>query len=103
MKVVWTEQALERLQEIEDYISRNSPETAVRFVAKLIERGDALARFSKSGRQVPELGSSDLREILEGHYRIVYRTHAHRIEILTVFEGHRQIPIGDIPLKKTRG
>ena len=100
LKVVWTEQALERLQEIEDYISHNSPETAMRFIEKLLARGDALKRFSRSGRQVPELGSSELREFLEGNYRIVYRVCSRRIEILTVFEGHQQLPVGDIPPRK---
>lgn len=99
MKVVWTEQSLERLQEIEDYISRGSPDTAIRFVTRLVERGNALSRFPRSGRRVPELEADDLREVIEGDYRIVYRASAHRVEILTVFEGHRQLPVGDIPSK----
>jgi addiction module RelE/StbE family toxin len=96
VKVVWTEQALERLQEIEDFISRDSPEAAVRFIDKLIQRGDSLARFPAVGRQVPELGLSVIREIIEGSYRIVYRVTPERIEILTAFEGHRKLPADDI-------
>ncbi len=97
MKVVWTEQALERLQEIEDFISQDSPQTALRFIEKLISRGVALKTFSRLGRQVPELGSNDIREVLEGKYRIVYRITAQRLEILTVFEGRHQFPSDDIP------
>lgn len=96
MKVVWTEQALERLQEIDDFISQDSPERAARFIAKLLERGDGLAPYPSAGRQVPELGSNAIREILEGNYRIVYRLTRERVEILTVFEGHRLLPEGDI-------
>lgn len=99
MKVVWTEQALERLQEIEDFISQDSPDRAARFVAKLLERGDSLTPFSAVGRQVPELGSNVIREILEGNCRIVYRLIKARIEILTVFEGHRLLPASDITPK----
>lgn len=99
MKVVWTEQALERLQEIEDFISQDSPDRAARFVAKLLERGDSLTPFPAVGRQVPELGSYVIREILEGNYRIVYRLTQERIEILTVFEGHRLLPANDITPK----
>ncbi len=96
MKVVWTEQALERIQEIEDFVSQNSPDRAMLFVAKLIERGDSLAPFPHLGRRLPELGSSEIREVLEGNYRIVYRITHERIEIITVFEGHRQLPTQDI-------
>lgn len=96
MKVVWTEQALERLQEIEDFIAQDSPARAARFVAKLLKRGDSLTPYPAVGRQVSELGSNMIREVLEGNYRIVYRLAHERIEILTVFEGHRLFPSGDI-------
>jgi len=99
VKVVWTEQALERLQEIEDFISSDSPDRAARFVAKLLERGDKLTAFPVVGRQVPELGSNAIREVLEGNYRIVYRLTPERIEILTVFEGHHLLPANDITSK----
>jgi len=99
VRVVWTEQALERLQEIEDFISSDSPERAARFIAKLLERGDSLTSFPAVGRQVPELGANAIREVLEGNYRIVYRLTHERIEILTVFEGHRLLPADDITPK----
>lgn len=96
MRVVWTEQALERLQEIDDFISQDSPARAARFIAKLLARDDRLTPFPSAGRQVPELGSNAIREVLEGNYRIVYRLTSERIEILTVFEGHRLLPADDI-------
>jgi len=89
MKVIWTEQAFQRLSAIEDYIARDNPEAAQRFIARLIERADALAKFPSLGRLVPEMPRGQLRELLEGHYRIVYRVHRKSVEILTVFEGHR--------------
>jgi toxin ParE1/3/4 len=94
--VVWTEQALERLQDIEDFIAYNNPETAIRFIDKLIQRGEELVSFPESGRQVSELASNQIREVLEGNYRIVYRIKPDRLEILTIFEGHRQLPLEDI-------
>ena len=44
MKVVWTEQAWERLAEIEAFVARQHPEAAARLVDWLIARGEALAR-----------------------------------------------------------
>jgi toxin ParE1/3/4 len=46
------------------------------------------------GRTVPELPESKLRELVEGNYRIVYRVRRKTVEILTVFESHRQLPRG---------
>lgn len=45
-----------------------------------------------AGRQVPELGRDDIREVLVRGYRIVYRVGPNGIDILTVFEGHRLLP-----------
>jgi len=92
MKVVWTRQAFVRLAEIEDFIALDSPAAAEAHTAKLIARAEALAQFPEMGRLVPELVGSDLRELIEGSYRIVYRIRARRIEVLTVFEGHHLLP-----------
>ncbi len=89
MKVTWTEQAWERLIEIEVFVARDDPEAATRLVDGLIERGNALARYPDRGRRLPELPKSGLRELIVGSYRIVYRRGAETIEVLTVFEGHR--------------
>ena len=70
------------------------------FVSKLLGRGDSLDAFPNAGRQLPEVGSTEIREVLEGNYRIVYRIARERIEILTVFEGHRQFPAQDITPKR---
>jgi hypothetical protein len=34
----------------------------------------------------------DIRELIEGNYRIVYQVFADRLVILTVFEGHQLFP-----------
>ncbi|NUM74661.1 type II toxin-antitoxin system RelE/ParE family toxin [candidate division KSB1 bacterium] len=89
MKVVWTKEALEQLVEIEAFIARGSSARANEFVERLIKRGQSLARFPYRGRIVPEFSQPEIREIFEKSYRIVYRIHKARVEILTVFEGHR--------------
>lgn len=91
MQVVWTEQAFERLKEIKEYIMTygGSFLNANRLVEKLIERGDSLSVFHKRGRIVGELSQEDIRELVEGNYRIVYRVRLSKVEILTVFEAHR--------------
>lgn len=99
MKVRWTNQAFTRLAGIEDYVATDSPTAAQRLVARLVRRASTLARAPNLGRRVPELPGSDLRELIEGNYRIVYRVRPPRIEILTVFEGHRSFPLAEVDTK----
>ena len=89
MRVIWTEQAWERLLEIERFVARDDPRAAARLVDRLIDRGDALAEHPDRGRRLPELPNSGLRELVIGNYRIVYRRTPSAVVVLTVFEGHR--------------
>jgi plasmid stabilization system protein ParE len=100
VRVRWTDQALARLADIEDLVAADDPAAALALVVRLIERGESLAEFPRRGRRVPELPESGLRELVAGNYRLVYRARAGRVEILTVFEGHRLPPWEDLPPTK---
>jgi toxin ParE1/3/4 len=91
VKVVWTTEAFRKLDEIESFIAQDTPKRASAFIDLLLEKGDLIGSFPDMGRIVPELSRSEIREILVGNYRIVYRRTAAHIEILTVFEGHRSL------------
>ena len=93
MKIKWSHEALERLIEIEEYISKDSPARAIQFVDQLIEQAELLSGKPRMGRTVPELASPDIRELIFKKYRIVYRLKINSIEILTVFEGHRMLRV----------
>lgn len=92
MKVVWTEEASRRLEEIETFIAMDSPSRAAQFVDRLIEAAEKIGAFPYRGRVVPEFASHPIRELLVRRYRIVYLIKSRHIEILTVFEGHQQFP-----------
>lgn len=95
MKIIWTKEALERLIEIEDYISKDSPERAARFVDKIVDHAELLSNNPQLGRMVPETANSIIRELIFKKYRIVYRLKKDTIEILTVFEGHMLLRIDE--------
>jgi plasmid stabilization system protein ParE len=42
MKIFWTKEALLRLQEIEEYISRDNPTFAIEFVEKVISTTETI-------------------------------------------------------------
>ena len=89
MKVFWTKAALHRLQEIEEYISKDNAAAAISFADKLILLSETLSDNSGKGRIVLELSLDNIRELIHKNYRIVYLVKKNSIDILTVFEGHR--------------
>jgi plasmid stabilization system protein ParE len=97
VKVVWTDQALARLVAIGEFVAQDGPTAAQRLVASLVDRGDSLARLPRRGRPLPGHEQAGLRELIDGNFRIVYRTRGDTVEILTVFERHRLLPEEDLP------
>lgn len=72
MKVHWTETAEKHLDALHDYIAQNSSEYAKRMVDRLTSRSQQISAFPLSGRRVPEYNIDQIREVIEGSYRIIY-------------------------------
>ena len=96
MKLFWTETAKQDLLSIKRYIAIDSPIAAKRWVKRLRERARNTLHTPLAGRAVPELSREDIRELIEGNYRIVYQVFADRLVILTVYEGHQLFPEGKV-------
>jgi plasmid stabilization system protein ParE len=96
MKLVWSPLALQRVSEIAFYIARDDPDAADRWVVSVFERVEQVRDFARSGRRVPEVGRVDIRELLYGNYRIIYRIEPKRIAILTVRHGSQLLPVDEI-------
>ncbi len=92
MRVIWSYESLKDLDSIYEYIARDSRIYAQRTVDKIIRRGDQISCFPNSGRKVPEMNRPDIREIIEGSYRVIYHVKENETEILTVFHGARLFP-----------
>ncbi len=92
VKVVWTDSAIQDINDIGEYIAKNSIRYAEITVQELFESVDILANHPKLGIIVPEFDSEFIRQLLKGNYRIVYQlVDEHRIDILTVHNGARLI------------
>jgi plasmid stabilization system protein ParE len=86
----WASEAADDLQAIHEYIARNSVHYAQAVCADIVAAVDQLARYPQLGRMVPEFQRAELRELLVGSYRIVYRvTSDDVVEVATVFHGAR--------------
>lgn len=92
MKLFWTETAKQDLQAIRRYIAADNPTAAKQWIERLRERARNALHSPLAGRKVPEFSRDDIRELIEGNYRIVYQVFADRLVVLTVFEGHQLFP-----------
>lgn len=100
MQLVWTREALEQLLEIEAFIARDSPDRAAKFIEQMVDYAEkSLPDNPHLGRVVPEVAHPEIRELLFRNYRIVYRLNGKRLEILTVFEGHRLLPMDAVDFR----
>ncbi|BCU13540.1 MULTISPECIES: type II toxin-antitoxin system RelE/ParE family toxin [Microcystis] len=91
MKVFWTETAVNHLSAIYNYISQNSPQYAQRLVERLTRRSEQIANFPFSGRLVPEFETEQIREVIEGSYRIIYYIKPEQIDVIAVLHAARNI------------
>ncbi len=87
--ILWSPRAEADLKEIRAFIEVDSPAWADLTVRRLVAAVERLHTFPDSGRIVPERQSPDLREIVSGNFRIVYRRKPAVAEIVTVFRGSR--------------
>ena len=94
-KLAWTARARKDLLDIGDFIAIRSPVTAVSFTKELMDAVEVLRDRPNIGRVVPELSREDIRELIHENYRMVYRVLDTAIHVLTVFEGHRLLDLGE--------
>lgn len=92
MKVHWTARAEIRLDAIHAYIAQENPAAGLRIAQRILQRSSQIAEFPASGHRVPDYDRNDVRELIEGNYRIVYRLLDDRIDVLTVMHCAQLLP-----------
>ncbi|MCK5057639.1 MAG: type II toxin-antitoxin system RelE/ParE family toxin [Candidatus Aminicenantes bacterium] len=94
MEIEWTEPALNDMEEIRDYISRDSKFYAKRLIDNIFSSIEKLSDFPEIGRYVPEIKDKNIREIFFYPYRIIYRIEDEYVLILSVIHGARDLSKG---------
>lgn len=90
----FTPKALEKINQIAEYISQDSESWAKQFVKRIFERTELLKAQPKLGRIVPELGEENIRELIFGNYRIVYRLISEeQIDVITVHHSAQRFKL----------
>ncbi|SFQ03435.1 type II toxin-antitoxin system RelE/ParE family toxin [Parafilimonas terrae] len=93
--ITWTENALNDIDNIASYISKDSEFYAKQFVRKLIDATLKLERFPEIGGTIRELPQSNYKQILFKKYRIIYRIENDKIYIITVHHSARLLENND--------
>ena len=89
VEIRWSLQAVEDVEEIVKYISRDSEHVARLYAKKIFDTVHRLKSFPRMGKIVSEVNSENIRELRLGTYRIIYRITHEIIEVLTVFHSAR--------------
>ena len=66
-------------------------EYAKRMVDRITRRSQQIADFPFSGRKVPEYDIDQIREIIEGPYRIIYHIKPDQIDVVAVIHVARDV------------
>jgi len=96
MKVIWSPLAIERIEEIFDFISYDKPSAANKWIDYIFDKIDLLKSNPEMGPLVPEIEAPSIRELILGNYRIIYRCTGDIIRILTGRNCRQQLSVKDI-------
>lgn len=93
MKLVYTEEAIEDLKRLREFIAINNPSAAIRIGTELVGKIELLSDFPKIGTPVEIAPVPDtVRDMFFGKYVVRYSVHTSAIIILRVWhslEGER--------------
>ncbi len=88
-QIKWSPRSASNLEEICDYIAKDSEYYARLFAKRIIAIIKDVPKFPKAGRIVPGYEDENLREKVYQNYRIVYRLKGDIVEIVAICHGAR--------------
>ena len=90
-EIIWSEPALEELEQIAEYIALSNPYAASDLVKRIFQVVDRLQEFPESGRIPPELPTFNYREVVVDPCRVFYRAEGDMIYVAHVLRQERDI------------
>lgn len=94
VQINWTDDAKDDLNNIFQFISKESEYYAELTIVKILERVDMLYNNVNIGKIIREKQDSKFREILYKQYRVMYKViDENRVDILNVFHAARNFDL----------
>ena len=90
MKLIWAPRAITRAAEIAAYVAQDRPGAARKWIDALFAAVATLKAHPRRGRKVPEVNRPEIRELIHGAYRIIYRQDPRRVVVLTIRHGRQR-------------
>lgn len=94
-EVLLTDDAVEDLLQLDEYLSKNdSPEKADYVIGKIEESLNKLSHFPDRGtypKELSALGIREYREIFFKPYRIIYRIFGKKVYVYLIADGRRNM------------
>ncbi|XOZ35038.1 type II toxin-antitoxin system RelE/ParE family toxin [Halomonadaceae bacterium KBTZ08] len=88
MKLVYTDEAIDDLKRLREFIAVHNPLAAARVATELVSKIELLPDFPKMGTPVEMAPVPDsVRDMVFGKYVVRYSVHASAIIILRVWHG----------------
>ena len=89
--IVWSEDAINSIQHIYDYIHSKSPQNAEMVIETLFTIGEELAIFPEKNPIDPIFKSESIRFFPKWNFKIVYKIEPSRIFIIDVFSTRQNL------------
>ncbi len=90
-QVTWTESAWTDIEEVADYIAKDSQHYAGAFIREVRDAARSLAHLAERGRTVPEFNDPLIRELIVKSYRLIYKVTSRTTYILGFIHGARDL------------
>lgn len=90
-EIIWTEPALNDLDNIAEYIAVSNLVAAKKLVKEFFAKAEILEEYPKSGKSVPELPSLNYRELYVKPCRIFYKFEDNKAFILHVMRHEQDL------------
>ncbi len=67
MRIVWSPLAIDRATEIADYIAKDKPSAAEKWINTVFSKVEQLQSSPEIGRIIPEINNSQFRDLIYGN------------------------------------
>ena len=90
-EIIWTNPALENLNDIAEYIALSNLLSAKKLVVKIFAKVERLEDFPESGKTPIELSNLNYREVIVNPCRIFYKIDNDKVFILHIMRQERDL------------
>ncbi|TYL49281.1 type II toxin-antitoxin system RelE/ParE family toxin [Marinomonas sp. IMCC 4694] len=90
-QIIWTEPALDNLNDVAEYIAVSNPYAAKKLVKNIFDHIQRLEKFPDSGKIPNEVSNLNCREIIVNPCRIFYKVDNDEVYILHVMRQERDL------------